>query len=409
MLWFGNKKSSSRRRVPAAVAVALPLVLIPPCCALAQACVADCDDSGQVAVSEAVTATRVALGVADLEECPSADANRDGSVEVDELVSGVASLLRSCPLKPPALVPSAALGVARLATHIHSLSRAVAVAFDGSDRTEQCVYGGTLDNTCEDTGTGFVLVDVDANMCRVESLEGDVTYNGPSTLTGMGRCPDVVLPFNLRFNFDWTGVTERDDGTPHFELRWHGAANLQTFALGPSPCVVKGATAVLGGRIEFDTLDGATLAVEPNDLRLVAEFRDLLPDFACEPQSIMATLDGPVRIEDAFDSSVQTDDLVLKGFRSSLSRTTRQLEIEGEFEGDCFGGSARIATVEPLGAPLGMGCFEAGRIDVGLPAGTVALRFAEGGKLDVDVDGDGKFEQSYSSCGERLVGVCAPR
>ena len=187
MLRLEKNERLSRHWMAAAAAVALVQLFIPAWCAVARACVADCDDSGQVALGEVVTATRVALGTADLEECPSADANRDGSVEVDELISGVTSLLRSCPLKPPALVPSAALGVARLAAHIHALSRAVAVAFDGSDRTEQCVYGGTLDNMCEDTGTGFVLVDVDANMCRVESLEGDVTYNGPSTLTGMGR------------------------------------------------------------------------------------------------------------------------------------------------------------------------------------------------------------------------------
>jgi hypothetical protein len=388
------------------VGAVLTLVLVSVLPARVQGCVADCDDSGRVAVNELVSATRVALGMADVAACASADANGDGAVAVDELVSGVADLLEGCAPPVPA-PPATALAVARLANHIHALSRAVAVAFDGADRTEQCVYGGTLENMCEDAGTGFVRVGVDARACRVESLEGDVTYQGPAVLSGPGRCPDVVLPLNLRFDFDWTGVTEREDGTPHLELRWQGSALLESFVLGPSPCSVKGATAVLDGRIEIDTLDGATLAIEPHGLQLVVEFRDLLPDFACEPQSVTATLDGAVRIEDSFGSRKQVADLTLTGLRSSLSRVSHRLEVEGAAEGDCFGGIAHLATVEPLGAPLGAGCFDAGRLDVGLPAGTVALRFGTGGRLDVDGDDDGTFEESYASCGERPVEVCA--
>jgi hypothetical protein len=387
-----------------AVGVALTPVLVPALPARAQVCVADCDDSGGVTVAEVVSATRVALGVMDVADCAGADANVDGTVAVDELVSGVASVLEGC-VPPAPVVPATALAVARLANHIHALSRAVAVAFDGSDRTEQCVFGGTLENSCEDTGTGFVRVDVDARSCRVESLEGDVTYQGPVVLTGSGRCPDLVLPFNLRFDFGWTGVTEREDGTPHLELFWQGPAELESFALGPSPCSVKGATAVLDGRIEFDTLDGATIALEPDELRLVVEFADFLPDFACEPQSIVATLDGAVRIEDTFGSSTQVAHLTLAGLRSSLSRVSRELRVDGEVEGGCFGGRARLTTVAPLHAPLGMGCPGAGRLEVGLPAGTTALRFEAGG-LGVDGDGDGKFEESYVSCGERPVGAC---
>jgi hypothetical protein len=386
---------------------ALSLASIAALPARAQVCAADCDESGQVMLSEVISATRVALGVMDVRDCSLADANRDGTVAVDELISGVTNLLQRCPLPPSAPVPAAALAVTRLASHIHALSRAVAVAFDGADRTEQCVFGGTLENVCEDTGTGFVQVDIDARACRVESLEGDVTYDGPVMLTGSGRCPDLVLPFNLRFDFDWNGVTEGKDATPHLELRWQGGAQLETFALGDPPCRVKGATAVLDGRVEFDTPDGATLVLEPGELRMVLEFRDFLPDFACEPQTITVTLDGPVRIEDAFDSSAQVADLTLADLRSTLSRVSRELRIEGEAEGDCLGGRARLATLETIRAPLGVGCPDAGILQLGLPAGTVALRFETGGGLGVDSDGDGAFEDSYASCGERMVGTCA--
>lgn len=373
----------------------------------AQFCADDCDGSRSVTVDEVVAAARIGLGAMDVSECPNADANHDGTVGVDELVLGVDNLLKGCGLPPAEAAPAAALAAARLAEHIHALSRAVAVAFDGADRTEICVYGGILQNTCEDSGTGFIHVDVDARSCRVESLEGDVTYDGPVALTGQGNCSGIAIPFDLRFAFDWTGVTQRDDGTPHSQLHWQGSALLESFTLGSAPCSVKGATAVLDGRIDLDTLDGATIVIEPKDLHLVVEFRDLLPDFACEPQSVVATLDGAVRIEDTFGSSTQVAKLDLASFKSSLSRVTRALEIEGQVEGDCFGGVAHLATIEPLDAPLGTGCFDAGLLQVGLPAGTAALRFGPGGTLDVDADGNGTFDDSYASCGERPVGRCA--
>jgi hypothetical protein len=110
---------------------------------------------------------------------------------------------------------------------------------------------------------------------------------------------------------------------------------------------------------------------------------------------------------DTFGSSTQVANLTLTAFRSSLSRVSRVLEVERRVEGDCFGGSSWIVTVEPLDAPLGAGCFDAGGLEIGLPAGTVALRFGPGGALAVDGNGDGTFEESYLSCGERPTGRCA--
>jgi len=366
-------------------------------------CVADCDASGGVAVNEIVSATQIALGLASLQHCPSADADNSGTVTVDEILSSVGGAIEGCTAVRASVSVAAALALARLMTHVHSLSRAVAVAFDGSDRDEECVYGGTLDNMCEESGVGNVRVSVNANACRVESLEGDAVYQGPVRMIGPGRCPDIVVPANLLFDFDWTGSTEFEDGSPQLELRWLGTLFLETFALGPPPCSVKGATSVLNEELRFATPDEASLGVHASDLRIAVEFKDLLPDFACEPQEVAAVVDGAVRLEDSFPTGLQVAELNLHGLRSELSRSTRLLDIDGFATGAELGGRALVHTAEPLRSPLGRGCFDAGVLEIGIPAGTTQLRFGPGEQMHVDFNGDGSIDEIYSSCGDRPV------
>jgi len=61
------------------------------------ACAGDCNGDGVVTIDELITSVNVALGVADLQECPVVDANGDGAVTVDELIAAVASALNNCP------------------------------------------------------------------------------------------------------------------------------------------------------------------------------------------------------------------------------------------------------------------------------------------------------------------------
>ncbi|MEO8602443.1 MAG: hypothetical protein ABI629_07705 [bacterium] len=60
------------------------------------ACVGDCNDDGTVAVNELITGVNIALGSASIEACSSFDTNDDGSVAVNELIGGVNSALNGC-------------------------------------------------------------------------------------------------------------------------------------------------------------------------------------------------------------------------------------------------------------------------------------------------------------------------
>jgi cysteine-rich repeat protein len=65
-------------------------------------CVGDCNDSGDVVVSELITGINIALGTAELTACPSFDQNDDGEVTVSELITAINNALTGCP--PPTAV-----------------------------------------------------------------------------------------------------------------------------------------------------------------------------------------------------------------------------------------------------------------------------------------------------------------
>jgi len=59
-------------------------------------CVGDCDGNGTVAVNELVTGVIIALDQAPLANCPSLDRNGNEDIEINELVRGVGNLLEGC-------------------------------------------------------------------------------------------------------------------------------------------------------------------------------------------------------------------------------------------------------------------------------------------------------------------------
>ena len=59
-------------------------------------CPADCDDDGQVSVSELVRSVRASLGQDPVAACPNADVDGNGTVSVAELIRGVNAALNGC-------------------------------------------------------------------------------------------------------------------------------------------------------------------------------------------------------------------------------------------------------------------------------------------------------------------------
>jgi hypothetical protein len=60
-------------------------------------CLGDCSADGTVTVDELITGVNIALGTLSVDQCPVFDGNGDGQVTVDELITAVNHALTGCP------------------------------------------------------------------------------------------------------------------------------------------------------------------------------------------------------------------------------------------------------------------------------------------------------------------------
>ncbi len=60
-------------------------------------CAGDCNNDGSVTINELISGVNIALGSAAVTTCPSFDVNKDGSVTINELIAGVNNALNGCP------------------------------------------------------------------------------------------------------------------------------------------------------------------------------------------------------------------------------------------------------------------------------------------------------------------------
>jgi hypothetical protein len=60
-------------------------------------CVGDCDDVGEVSVSNLVLGVNISLGTQPLSACEAFDENGSGVVQINELIQGVNNALEGCP------------------------------------------------------------------------------------------------------------------------------------------------------------------------------------------------------------------------------------------------------------------------------------------------------------------------
>lgn len=93
----------SRLRAKLLVVCLLGATFVTPV-ASAQQCAGDCDDSGNVTISELIRCVNIALGQADVGICSACDPNGDGTVQIFELIRAVSSALCAC---QPCATPTA--------------------------------------------------------------------------------------------------------------------------------------------------------------------------------------------------------------------------------------------------------------------------------------------------------------
>jgi cysteine-rich repeat protein len=86
-------------------------------------CAGDCNGDGTVAINELITGVNIALGSAPVASCPSFDTNGDGMVAINELIAAVNNALAGCVVGPTSTpTPSPTQGITATVTPTRSTS-----------------------------------------------------------------------------------------------------------------------------------------------------------------------------------------------------------------------------------------------------------------------------------------------
>jgi cysteine-rich repeat protein len=114
-------------------------------------CVGDCNGDGTVAINELITGVNIALGSTAISSCPSVDGNRDGTVAINELIAAVNDALNGCTAATPTATatPAPTESVTPVPTSpICAMpSTACGDGFpDVLSKTETCDDGNTVDD-----------------------------------------------------------------------------------------------------------------------------------------------------------------------------------------------------------------------------------------------------------------------
>lgn len=83
-----------------------------------------------------------------------------------------------------------------------------------------------------------------------------------------------------------------------------------------------------------------------------------------------------------------------------------EFSVDGTAATDCVGQVA-LQTLTPITIPTNGNCARAGALAVTIDGDRSAVRFTDGGGLDIDLGDNGSVEQSYNDCSDPAVDTCS--
>lgn len=146
-------------------------------------CTGDCGGDGSVTVDEVITGLGIALGNSSLEQCPIFDASGDASVTVDEVVTALNNALNGCPTTQatptptPTATPTPTIGDVFVDPRLLGTFSGPGInGFTGAVQTVRL--------RIEIVGGEIIVTDLNANL-YTSGTTRTVTALGPSTLIYM--------------------------------------------------------------------------------------------------------------------------------------------------------------------------------------------------------------------------------
>jgi hypothetical protein len=407
-------------------------------------CVGDCDGNGFVQPPELRDAVQIAL----LELPATACTAYSGSIEVDDLVDAVIHAIGGCPTPTPspsptitptstitptpvntntpggvsnavaggaAVVAKSLGGIPSLVTAIVTgLTKGTAADLDPGEGSAAgaCPLGGSATRVCTTPGTGGAQLALSLSTCAVSVPDGSLTFNTFSAINlvsgAPASCPTGVFPgTNINATADVTGAVRNLAD----ELQLNTRATLSAIVLPTIPfplvsCVVTGAQLTVTGSLVSALPNGAGGAIlELLQTGVTLAISSFNAD--CVPVQYTLTFNGPAKVS---DTTAPTDkaDVTFSSFvvRVNATGNPTTLEMDGGLNFGCANGAIVLDTVTPLASIPGSICPTGGLIQITTPEGPGAIEYQSDGSVQVDIDNDGTFDNTFPSCIDPMLQLC---
>lgn len=277
-------------------------------------------------------------------------------------------------------IATAVTDLARGLTYLFLITPSGSLAFRTASEPGPCANGGAATATCSDTGSGFVQVDVSENACRSEAYDGTLRFDGATTLSGTGLCPDLLVSNGLRFAFAAQATVGADDAVL-LTADLDGGFTLRSFLFGPPPCNVNGGSlSGFDGPYRFRSTTEGEVLVEPEHASVDFAWSDF--DTSCDPNTQTLALEGPLRVTVAADGGEAIVATELHGLAVRTSRQTNLAlgaRLSGEVDSDLLGGRVVFSTPTDLRVPIDGSPFTSGTLEIVSPRLHTRLTFSAEG------------------------------
>jgi hypothetical protein len=380
-----------------------------------------------VTVDEIVTMVNIALDVLDVVDCLMGDANGDGEITIEEIITAVFNALNDCPAPPPTPTATATATVGPVTDVAERASSAAVILArslpsipamlssltqlaggggggNGSGGVETpCSGGGTRDLTCTQTiptspprnySLAFGGCVLPAAGGGTVSLQG--TANGQSTQSGvLAICS--VPPLSLSsFTTDGLMVTARNAQSmitlsAGFDISGSVAVTPDLV----SNCRVAALDLILSGAATVET-PARNVRLDLNSTQIRIEVQQF--SSACVPVRYRMTLNGAARFTD------QTSGQVFEGGFSNFVLTSdttganELISLAGTVSSPCLGGAVTYSTAANLEFVSAAACPIAGTMLAVAGPATDRIVYTAGGGVQIDLGNNGSIDEAHPGC-----------
>lgn len=406
-------------------------------------CVGDCNCDGEVTIDEIITMVNIALGILDIQDCPSGDANHDGEITVEEIVNAVINALNNCPLPAtPVASPTAtatatststakatappgnsvshqasgsAVALSRSLPAIPAvLSALTQLAGGGRSANARalttCSAGGTRDFTCTQTipassprnySLAFNGCVLGAAGGGTVSLQGNMS--GQSTETGfLATCslPPLSLSTLTINNVEVVAKNSQATTTLTADFNLTGSASVTPDLA--SACRISAFALVLSGSASVQAA-GRDISLGFHNTQMNVEIQQF--STACVPVQYRITINGMLDLTDQSSGQMLSGNFTNFVVTDDTTGGNDVVTLTGKLNSTCLGTEVTYTTSTALVFPVAAACPNAGVLLVADSVATDRLTYSATGGVDIDLGNNGgAADESYASC--LALGAC---